>query len=77
MMLKHFKNHAEARAEHERFGGVLLIEGNNLALCHSCFIGRCRCRDSDYVQSLAPSWDESHPDNVGRRITDKDQGELF
>ena len=56
----------EARVTHEKKGGVLLVEPETFVICSCLPIkwNRCECRTPKHVSALAPTWDESHPDNV-------------
>lgn len=49
-------------------GGILLVEADEYHVCcGGCDERFCQCRgDLAHIKSLAPSWDESHPDNAGR-----------
>ena len=57
-----------ARAFQRDNGGILLVEADEYHVCCAgCQPPLCGCRgDTTYINSLAPSWDESHPDNAGR-----------
>ena len=63
------RNQATARAFQRDNGGILLVEGDQYEICYGgCTAEHCHCRgDRAYIDSLAPSWDESHPDNTHRQ----------
>lgn len=49
----------------ENAGVILQAEGGYEICCGGCKLdGPCQCRDPDHIKALAPSWDESHPDNA-------------
>lgn len=74
-----FKKLPDARAEHGRSGGILLIDGERFTVCHCTLVSKpCLCRSSEWIDSLAPTWDETVPENKSRmNINDPQQGRLF
>jgi hypothetical protein len=69
----------EAREAHRQHGGILLVEADGYAVCHGCPVDRsCFCRPTHWVDSLAPSWDETAPENARRDDREiPTQGELL
>lgn len=74
------KTIAEAKVLHEKIGGILLVDQDSCAVC-SCLPTRwnkCECRTPKQIAGLAPSWDETHPDNVSAvNVCHEYQQELF
>ena len=68
-----------AEAEHEQFGGILLIDSGKPRVCTGCVKDApCKCRDDGHVNSLAPSWSEAAPENINRvQVNEPGQQNLF
>jgi len=62
-----FTNLEAARLEHAEHGGILLDQGDHYLVGwppgHIGEIEPWINRSGEYLDSLAPSWDETHPDN--------------
>ena len=74
-----FTTVSEAKAHHEKVGGVLLSDPGCFSVCSCLPIHwkKCECnRTPKHIASLAPSWDETHPDNAAA-ISHEHQQELF
>lgn len=58
----------EARAAHDEFGGILLDQGDHYIVGYppgdQGDPEPWMNRSGEYLDSLAPSWDETHPDNL-------------
>ena len=68
----------QARAFHAEYGGILLSEADGYYVCvFGCGEQHCQCRgDVDYIDGLAPSWDETHKANKDR-VPNPTQATLF
>lgn len=76
------KDLQKARAMADVVGGVVLCEAGAFKVCccleeTSGGLFDCQCRPAGYVESLAPSYDESRPENLCRRPMEDAQPDLF
>ena len=70
----------EAKVLHEKIGGILLVDKDSYSVCSCLPIrwNKCECRTPKHIAGLAPSWDETHPDNAAITCNNHDQQiELF
>lgn len=73
----------KARAMADVTGGVVLCEAGAFKVCccieeTSRGLFNCQCRPAGYVEALAPSYDESQPENISKRPVRADaQVDLF
>ena len=76
--MKRFDDLQAARAAHTH--GVLLVnEDGSYTVCGCVAVTQaCQCRPAGYVEKLAPSYDESQPENINRRpMREEAQADLF